>query len=106
MIQGGDPNTKDVDVDLWGQGGPGYKVDQEKNDLRHFRGYLSAAKMGADTQSSGSQFFITTGTPHHLDGLHVVFGKVLEGMDTVGIIESGPIAVSYTHLTLPTILRV
>jgi cyclophilin family peptidyl-prolyl cis-trans isomerase len=92
MIQGGDPNTKEADVDQWGQGGPGYKVDAEDNDLRHFRGYLSAAKMGGDAQSSGSQFFITTGSPHHLDGVHVVFGKVLEGMDTVGIIESGAIA--------------
>ena len=92
MIQGGDPNTKEPNVDLWGLGGPGYKVDAEENDLRHFKGYLSAAKMGGEAQSSGSQFFITTGNPHHLDGVHVVFGKVLDGMETVGIIESGVIA--------------
>ena len=92
MIQGGDPNTKEPNVDLWGQGGPGYKVDREENELKHFRGYLSAAKMGGEVQSSGSQFFITTGAPHHLDGVHVVFGKVVGGMETVGIIESGVIA--------------
>jgi len=92
MIQGGDPNSKEPNVDLWGQGGPGYKVDSEENDLRHFSGYLSAAKTSGDTQSSGSQFFITTGNPHHLDGVHVIYGKVVEGMDAVGIIESGVIA--------------
>ena len=91
MIQGGDPNSKEADVDLWGEGGPGHKVDHEDNDLRHFTGYLSAAKRSGEKESSGSQFFITTGDQHHLDGLHVVFGKVLSGMDTVGIIESSVI---------------
>ena len=88
MIQGGDPNSKDPDVALWGQGGPGYKVDREENELRHFVGYLAAAKNSGETESSGSQFYITTGAPHHLDGQHVIFGKVIEGMETVGIIES------------------
>lgn len=88
MVQGGDPNSREADVDQWGSGGPGYKVDREENDLRHFAGYLAAAKVGGETESSGSQFYFTTGTPHYLDGQHVVFGKVLEGMDTVGIIES------------------
>jgi cyclophilin family peptidyl-prolyl cis-trans isomerase len=88
MVQGGDPNSKDVDVNTWGMGGPGYKVDREENDLRHFEGYLAAAKMGGETQSSGSQFYFTTGAPHHLDGQHVVFGKVVEGADTVSIIDA------------------
>lgn len=91
MVQGGDPNSKEADVDLWGLGGPGYKVDREENNLRHFTGYLAAAKMGGEVESSGSQFYITTGTPHHLDGQHVVFGKVIEGMETVRIIESAAI---------------
>ena len=92
MIQGGDPNSKEADVSTWGQGGPDYKIDAEENDLKHFSGYLSAAKTAGDTQSSGSQFFITTGAPHHLDGVHVIYGKVIEGMDAVGIIEAGVIA--------------
>ena len=91
MIQGGDPNSKQEDTATWGQGGPDYKIDPEENDLKHFKGYLSAAKKGGETESSGSQFFITTGTPHHLNGQHVVYGKVLEGMEVVEEIESGAI---------------
>lgn len=91
MIQGGDPNSKEDDTSMWGQGGPGYKIEAEKNDLKHFPGYLSAAKKGGEKESSGSQFFITTGAPHHLDGQHVVFGKVTEGMDVVGEIEAAAV---------------
>jgi cyclophilin family peptidyl-prolyl cis-trans isomerase len=91
MIQGGDPNTKEVDVDQWGQGGPGYKVAREENDLKHFVGYLAAAKMPGEVDSSGSQFYITTGPAHHLDGQHVVFGKIIDGMETARIVESSVI---------------
>jgi peptidyl-prolyl cis-trans isomerase B (cyclophilin B) len=88
MIQGGDPNTAGVDVEAWGLGGPDYKIDREENDLKHFVGYLAAAKMPGEVQSSGSQFYITTGPAHHLDGQHVLFAKVVEGMETVRIVES------------------
>jgi len=102
MVQGGDPNSKDVDVDLWGLGGPGYKVEREENGLRHFTGYLAAAKNSGEAESSGSQFYITTGSPHHLDGQHVVFGKVTEGMETVGIIESAVIVPGTSRPETPT----
>jgi peptidyl-prolyl cis-trans isomerase B (cyclophilin B) len=92
MIQGGDPNTKNRDdKSLWGQGGDEPKIDPEYNPLRHFEGVLSAAKMQGDAQSSGTQFFITTDPAHHLDGQHVVFGVVLEGMDVVREIVAGAI---------------
>ena len=80
MVQGGDPNTKDPakGIETWGQGGPEYKIEPETGDLVHAPYVLSAAK-GNEPQSSGSQFFITTGAPHHLDGIHTVFGAVIEG---------------------------
>ena len=92
MIQGGDPNSKSPDVSTWGQGGPDYKIDPERNELRHFTGVLSAAKQVGERQSSGSQFFISTAPAHSLDGEHVVFGQVLEGMDVIEAIEAAPIA--------------
>lgn len=91
MIQGGDPNSVQGESSTWGQGGPGYKLEREENDLKHFAGVLSAAKQQGDTQSSGSQFFITTGEVHPWDGQYVVFGKVLEGLDVVSKIESGTV---------------
>jgi peptidyl-prolyl cis-trans isomerase B (cyclophilin B) len=89
MIQGGDPNTKEGAPETWGQGGPGYKVEREVNSLVHFPMVLAAAKMGQDVESSGSQFYIMTGTRHELDGKHVVYGKVIGGESVVRAIESG-----------------
>ena len=91
MVQGGDPNTKEGEVSTWGQGGPGFKVDREVNELSHFKHVLAAAKMGSETQSSGSQFYITAGAAHHLDGQHVVYGVLLEGAEILEDIENGEI---------------
>jgi cyclophilin family peptidyl-prolyl cis-trans isomerase len=89
MIQGGDPNTKEGAPETWGQGGPGYKVEREVNSLVHFPLVLAAAKTGQDIESSGSQFYIMTGSKHDLDGKHVVYGKVIGGESVVRAIESG-----------------
>ncbi len=92
VVQGGDPNTITGDPTTWGPGGPDYKVPREENTLRHITGVLAMAKKGSDTDSSGSQFYVTVAPAHNLDGKHVVFGKVIEGMNVIREIERSPIA--------------
>jgi len=83
VIQGGDPNTKDVaNKSKWGTGGPGWNVKAEFNKNKHTRGALSMAR-SQDPNSAGSQFFIVLKDANFLDGQYTVFGKVTSGMDAV-----------------------
>ncbi|MBD8018225.1 peptidylprolyl isomerase [Weeksellaceae bacterium Sa1CVA4] len=85
MIQGGDPQGT-------GMGDPGYKFEDEKNDLQHTgKGILSMANSGPNT--NGSQFFITEVATPWLDGKHTIFGKVVKGeevIDAIANVEKGP----------------
>ncbi len=74
-----------------GTGGPGYTIPCETkgNPHKHERGALSMAHRGPNT--GGSQFFIVYEPQPHLDGVHTVFGKVIEGMDVVDGIHGGDI---------------
>lgn len=80
MIQGGDPQGT-------GMGDPGYKFEDEKNDLKHTgKGILSMANSGPNT--NGSQFFITEVATPWLDGRHTIFGEVVKGTETIDAIAA------------------
>ncbi len=83
MIQGGDPLGIGV-------GDPGYSFEDEFQSGRTFDkvGLLAMANAGPNT--NGSQFFITTSTPHHLDNHHTIFGEVISGYDVVEKISNVP----------------
>ena len=85
VIQGGSPasaSTKDSNS-IYG----GLFEDEIKSSLRHHsRGILSMANKGPNT--NGSQFFLTFAAAPHLDGKNTVFGRLLEGWDTLDAMEA------------------
>ena len=74
MVQGGDPLGN-------GSGGPGYRLAGEIILKHNQPGILSMANSGPGTD--GSQFFLTHLATPHLDGLHSVFGKVINGQSVI-----------------------
>lgn len=87
VVQGGDPLSRDLPAGdrRIGTGGPGYKIPCETkgNPRRHEIGALSMAHAGKDT--GGSQFFMVLSETNtrHLNGVHTVFGRVVEGLDVM-----------------------
>ena len=80
VIQGGDPRGG-------GNGGPGYQIRCEINEVEYERGAVGMALSGKDT--GGSQWFVTHSPQPHLDGGYTVFGRVVSGLDVVDAIERG-----------------
>ncbi len=92
MIQGGDPNSKDLEKSAaWGTGGNRDDMNNEVNvpleasDIRHVRGILSMAR-GPEENSASSQFFLMHATSPSLDGDYSAFGKVVEGLEVIDAI--------------------
>lgn len=82
MAQGGCPKGN-------GTGDAGYRFKDElgKSSRTHFRGSLSMANSGPDT--NGSQFFITHLPTGWLDGKHTVFGRVVQGQEAADLLQMG-----------------
>ena len=95
VVQGGDPLSRDLPAGdpRIGTGGPGYKIKCETagNPHKHDKGSLSMAHAGKDT--GGSQFFIVLNDANcrHLNGVHTVFGKVVQGLDVVDKIQKNDV---------------
>jgi peptidyl-prolyl cis-trans isomerase B (cyclophilin B) len=78
VIQGGDPTGS-------GMGGPGYKtVDPPPANATYPRGIVAMGKTAEEPRgTSGSQFFVVTGSKVPLTADYAIIGKVVDGMDTV-----------------------
>jgi len=107
VIQGGDPNTKEmssVDVaagrrgpkGVPGTGGPGYRIREEFTSNPHNShddGALAMAR-SQDPNSAGSQFYFCLGPQHGLDSGYTVFGNTIEGIAVISALRAGDTLVS------------
>lgn len=79
VVQTGCPNAD-------GTGGPGYSIKGENglpNFRTHFRGAVGMALAGDNADSGGSQFYVCLVPLNFLDGRFTIFGRIVEGMDTI-----------------------
>ena len=82
VVQDGDPRGD-------GNGGPGYQIRCEINEVPYDRSAVGMALSGKDT--GGSQWFVTHSPQPHLDGGYTVFGHVVAGMEVVDRIVRGDV---------------
>jgi HEAT repeat protein/cyclophilin family peptidyl-prolyl cis-trans isomerase len=78
VVQAGDPRGD-------GEGGPGFTIRDEINELPYVRGTVGMALDWRDT--GGSQLFITHSPQPHLDARYTVFGRVVKGMEIVDALQ-------------------
>ena len=104
VIQGGCPNTRDLDTDQvraaadnpfagLGTGGPGYTIKEEYStnpNNSHEDGALAMARSQAP-DSAGSQFYFCLGAQHFLDPNYTVFGQTIEGKDVIDALRVGDV---------------
>ena len=95
VLQGGDPLSRDLPAGdpRIGTGGPGWKIKCETkgNPHTHKVGALSMAHAGKDT--GGSQFFmvLSEANTRHLNGVHTVFGQIVEGLDVMSRLKKNDV---------------
>jgi cyclophilin family peptidyl-prolyl cis-trans isomerase/HEAT repeat protein len=82
VVQAGDPRGDQ-------NGGPGYQIRCEINEVQYERAAVGMALSGKDT--GGSQWFVTHSPQPHLDGGYTVFGRVISGMEVVDRIARGDV---------------
>lgn len=82
VVQAGDPRGDQ-------NGGPGYQIRCEVNEVPYDRAAVGMALSGKDT--GGSQWFVTHSPQPHLDGGYTVFGRVIRGMEVVDNIARGDV---------------
>lgn len=104
VIQGGDPNTRELSSDevremvnspfsRLGTGGPGYCIKEEfttNPNNSHEDGALAMAR-SSNPDSAGSQFYFCLGPQHMLDSGYTVFGQTIEGKDVIGKLRAGDV---------------
>jgi HEAT repeat protein/cyclophilin family peptidyl-prolyl cis-trans isomerase len=78
VVQDGDPRGD-------GEGGPGYSIRDELNDLPYLRGTVGMALSGKDT--GGSQYFVTLSPQPHLDAGYTIFGRVVKGLEVLDTLQ-------------------
>jgi peptidyl-prolyl cis-trans isomerase B (cyclophilin B) len=110
VIQGGDPNTRDMTAEAVaagrpgpkgrpGTGGPGYRIREEFSTNprnSHVDGALAMAR-SQDPNSAGSQFYFCLGAQHGLDSGYTVFGNTIDGAEVIGALRAGDII---EHVTI------
>jgi len=104
MVQTGDPTgTGKGGQSIWGRP----FADEIRSTLKfNARGIIAMANAGPDTNKS--QFFITYSKQPHLEGKYTIFGRVIDGMDTLDAMEKVPVneknrplhEIRLTHITI------